>query len=526
MSHEQRITLVATGLGLFMIFLDALIVNVALPSIQASFAVGEEGLQWVVAAYSVGMAVFIMTAATLADLHGRRRWYVAGITVFTLGSIVCGVAPSLEVLNVARGVQGVGAATVNVTSLALVSAVFPNPKQKAHAIGIWTAIASVGTALGPVLGGVLVEQLGWRSIFLVNVPVGVLVIYLSFRYVGESRDERPRRLDLLGQALFALSVGALSYAVIQGPKSGWTSPWILALFAAAAIGLFAFVRAEQRSPDPMMDVSLFRDRQYALAIVTMFVVFFAIYGMLLLMTQYLQDVRGFLAERTGLMILPLSLVIMLVSPRVGRLVGRFGARKPILYGLSALVLGLAMLVASGHGSAVLVLLGFAVCGLGAALCVTPITTLAMTSVPPQRAGMASGIMSAQRAIGSAVGYAVLGSVLAAWLATTLDGDLAPVVPNAAERQVIAAKIVSSANPRAHVAEIVPRRPITHPDPTMQAAITTAADGDFVQGIRVALLLAVTLLITVLLAGWRWFPRGDAALLEAGREEARLAATEK
>jgi EmrB/QacA subfamily drug resistance transporter len=526
MDHTQRITLVATGLGLFMIFLDALIVNVALPSIQADFAVGEEGLQWVVAAYGLGMAVFIMTAATLADLHGRRRWYLTGVAIFTLASTVCGIAPSLEVLNIARGVQGVAAATVNVTSLALVSAAFPDPKQKAHAIGIWTAIASVGTAIGPTLGGFLVEQFGWRSIFLVNVPVGILVVSLSLRCVAESRDERPRQLDLPGQALFIVAIGALAYALIEGPKSGWGSPLILSLFAIAAIGGFVFVRAEQHSPDPMMDVSLFRNHEYALAIGTMFVVFFAVYGMLLLMTQYLQNVQGYSAERTGLMILPLSLVIMLLSPRVGRLVGHFGARLLILLGLCALILGLLALVASGHGSAGLVLVGFGVCGLGAALCVTPITTLAMTSVPQQRAGMASGIMSAQRAIGSSVGYAVLGSVLAAWLSATLERDLAAVVPDAAERRAIAAAIVSSANPRAHVAEIVPRRPIAHPDPAMQKAITAAAEGDFVQGIRVGLLLAVMLLTAALMAGWRWFPRGRGALREAEREAAKLAGPEK
>jgi predicted MFS family arabinose efflux permease len=292
------------------------------------------------------------------------------------------------------------------------------------------------------------------------------------------------------------------------------------------IGGFLFVRGEQRSADPMMDVSLFRNHEYSLAIGTMFVAFFAVYGMLLLMTQYLQNVKGYSPERTGLMILPLSLVIMLLSPRVGRMVGQFGARRLILFGLCALILGLLTLIASGHGSAALVLLGFAVCGLGAALTVTPITTLAMTSVPPQRAGMASGIMSAQRAIGSSVGYAVLGSVLAAWLSTTLDADLVSVVSNAAERKAIATTIVSSANPRAHVAEIVPRRPIVHPDPAMQVKIVGAADRDFVQGIRAGLLLAIALLIVALLAGWRWFPRGGAALREAEREETRLAAIEK
>ena len=314
MDRTQRITLVATGLGLFMIFLDALIVNVALPSIQESFKVGEAGLQWVVAAYSLGMAVFIMTAATLADLHGRRLWYVIGIGVFTLASIACGLAPTLDVLNFARGVQGVAAATANVTSLALVSAAFPDPKQKAKAIGIWTAIASIGTAIGPTLGGVLVEQWGWRAIFLVNVPVGIVVVFLSLRFVRESKDERPRHLDGVGQVLFMLTVGALAYAVIEGPKSGWTSPLIMTLFAIAAGGCFSFVSYEMRSADPMMDISLFRDPAYALAIGTICSVFFTIYGMLLLTTQFLQNVRGLTPEQTVLVILPFSVTVTIMSP--------------------------------------------------------------------------------------------------------------------------------------------------------------------------------------------------------------------
>lgn len=527
MDRTQRITLLATGLGLFMIFLDALIVNVGLPAIQADFRVGEEGLQWVVAAYSLGMAVFIMTAATLADLHGRRLWYVVGITVFTLASVACGIAPSLPVLNLARGVQGLAAATANVTSLALVSAAFPDPKQKARAIGIWTAIASVGTAVGPTLGGFLVEHLGWRSIFLVNVPVGVLVVLLTLRYVGESRDERPRELDLPGQALFMVSVGALAYAVIEGPKSGWTSPAILGLFAVAAVGCAVFVIFEQRKPDPMMDVTLFRDPAYALAIGTICAVFFTIYGMLLLTTQFLQNVRGYTPEQTGLMILPFSASVTIVSPLVGRVVGKFGARLPILVGLVVLLLGLVTLIVAGHGNALAVLAGLFLCGFGGALCLTPITTIAMTSVPPQRAGMASGIMSAQRAIGSTVGFAVLGSVLAAWLAATLENDLASAVSSPAERQAVAKAIVSSANPRAHVAEIGPRQAIHHPDPAVQAAITAVAEHDFIQGIRVSLSVAIALLAVVLAVGWRWFPRGGGAVLgEAEHEAAKLATSEE
>jgi EmrB/QacA subfamily drug resistance transporter len=523
MNRTQRLTLVATGLGLFMIFLDALIVNVALPDIQRSFAVGEAGLQWVVAAYSLGMAVFIMSAATLADRYGRRLWYLAGITLFTLGSIACGFAPSIELLNIARGVQGLGAATVNVTSLALVSAAFPDPRQKARAIGIWTGIASVGTAVGPTLGGVLAEHWGWRSIFYVNVPVGVIVLLLTLSFVKESRNERARHFDLAGQALFMVTVGAFVYAIIEGPQTGWTSPGIIALLCTAALGCFLFLWIERKSSDPMMDLTLFRDTSYAMSIATIFTVFFAVYGMLLLTTQFLQNVRGYSPEETGLMILPFSAGVTIVSPLVGYLVGRIGARTPILLGLCALMLGLLTLIISGHHSPAWVLIGLGLCGTGAALCLTPITTIAMTAVPPQRAGMASGIMSAQRAIGSTIGFAILGSVLAAWLSATLEPDLASAVPDPVERHAVAETIIASANPRAHIAEIAPSRPMVHRDPIPTASVVELAEGAFIEGIRVALLIATASLALVFLAAWHWFPRGaDAMLGDAEREAARAA----
>jgi EmrB/QacA subfamily drug resistance transporter len=517
----QRWTLAATGLGLFMIFLDALIVNVGLPAIQASFGVGEAGLQWVVAAYSLGMAVFIMSSATLADLHGRRLVYLVGIAVFTAASIACGLAPSLEILNAARGVQGAAAATVNVTSLALVSAAFPEAGAKARAIGLWAAIAGVANAIGPTLGGFLIESVGWRAIFWVNVPVGLVVIALTLRFVAESRDDHPRTLDLVGQALFMVTVGAFAYAVIEGPHDGWTSPAILGFLAAAAAGFIAFVRYENRSADPMMDLTLFRDRTYALAIVTICVALFTFYGMLLLTTQYLQNVRGFTPVQTGLFLLPFSVAMLVASPLAGHMVGRHGTALPIRLGLSIMIVALLVLIAGTARHPVLVTLGLAMAGFGYALCLTPITALAMTSVPPQRAGMASGIMSAQRAIGSTLGFAVMGSILSAWLAATLNADLAPVIADAPERQMVSAAIIAGANPRAHVAEVGPGWPIRHPDPRQQGEIRNIAQSDFVAGIRIALGVAIALLAAVLAAGLAWFPRGPGAeMADAEREAAR------
>jgi len=525
MDRTQRFTLAATGLGLFMIFLDALIVNVALPSIQDDFHVGESGLQWVVTAYSLGMAVAIMSAGTLADLRGRRKLYLAGIALFTAASIACGLARSLDVLNAARGVQGIAAATVNVTSLALVSAAFADPKQKAWAIGIWTAIASTAMAIGPTLGGFLVQRAGWRLIFLVNVPVGLAVLVLTSRFVAESRDERPRRFDAPGQLLFVAAVGAFAYAVIEGPRAGWTSPEILGLFGVAVAALVAFVVVERASRDPMMDLSLFHDRTYSLAILTIFTVLFAVYGMLLVITQYLQNVRGFSPTQAGLLLLPYSATCTLVSLRAGKMMGVVGSRRLILAGLFSQIVGFGVLIAGmGHATPVVVA-GMVFSSLGSALCLTPITSLAMTAVPPERAGMASGIMSAQRALGSTVGFAVLGSVLAASLTATLSAHLAAALPDPVERKEVAATIIGNANPRAYAAEIGPGRPIAHLDEATRRAILAAADRDFVEGIRWSLGVAVVILAAVFAAGVAGFPKGRGGMADASREAGRLEAEE-
>lgn len=525
MTRAQRFTLAATGLGLFMIFLDALIVNVALPAIQSDFKVGESGLQWVVTAYSLGMAIAIMSAGTLADIHGRRKLYLAGIALFTLASAACGMASSLALLNLARAVQGVAAATVNVTSLALVSAAFPDPKLKAWAIGIWTAIASTAIAIGPTLGGIMVQRTGWRTIFMVNVPVGLIVLALTWRFVGESRDARPRTFDIPGQLLFMAAVGAFAFAVIEGPRAGWISAEILGLFVASGVALAGFVVWERRSADPMMDLTLFGDRTYSLAIVTIFAVLFATYGMLLVITQYLQNVRGFSPTDAGLLLLPYSASVTLVSLRAGKLVASVGSRRLILSGLATQMAGFAVLIAGLQGATAVVVLGLVFVGVGGALCLTPITSLAMTAVPPERAGMASGIMSAQRALGSTVGFAVLGSILAAALTTTLSAHLAAALPDPTERREVAATIIGNANPRAYTAEIGPGRPIQHLDPATQKAILAAADSDFVEGIRISLAAAMVFLGLVLAAGFAWFPRGKGGIADAEREARTLESSE-
>lgn len=505
MAHP-RLTLVATGLGLFMIFLDATIVNVALPDIQDDLGGGEGGLQWVVAAYTLTMGMFMMSSASLADRHGRRRLLVSGMVLFAGASALCGLAPSLPVLAGARALQGVGAAVVNVTSLALVSAAYPDKQAKARAIGAWTGIAAVGLAIGPTVGGLLAEHVGWRSIFSLNVVVGAVGVVLVRAVVTESRDPADREADLRGQLLFILGVGALTYGLIQGPQRGWASPEIVALLVGSLAVLAVFVLAELRARQPMMDVRLFGDRAYTAAIVTIFAVLFGIYGSFLVVTQYFQNVQGYSAQATGLLMLANTVPTVVLSPVAGRLAGRIGGRRPTLVGVSCAVAGLCLLAFGPGAGLAVVLAGLFLLGCAGGLAIAPATNVAMGSVPEDRAGMASGIMSAQRALGSTAGYAVMGSVLAAVVALSLPGDLEAAIPDAAERQQVVEAVVADANPSAAIAVMGPGPVTSRGLPAVTDEALAAADGAFDAGIRAAQLVAAGLAVVALVVGWFLLPR--------------------
>ena len=351
MTKTQRFTLAATSLGLFMIYLDALIVNVTSPVIQSDFKVGESGLQWVVTAYSLGMTIAIMSAGTLADIYGRRKLYFAGIALFTAASAACGMASSLEALNLARAVQGVAAATVNVTSLALVSAAFPDPKLKSLGDRYLDRDREHGhrdradaRRLHGAVDRLALDLHGQRSRRARRPGLDVALR-------GGVRDERPRTFDIPGQLLFMMAVGAFAFAVIEGPRAGWLSGQILTLFVVAGAALAAFIVCERRSADPMMDLKLFGDRTYSLAIITIFAAMFSVYGMLLVITQYMQNVRGFSPTDAGLLLLPYSMSLMIMSLKVGKLVGVVGSRRLILLGLTSQIVAFAVLIAGpweGH----------------------------------------------------------------------------------------------------------------------------------------------------------------------------------
>jgi EmrB/QacA subfamily drug resistance transporter len=503
---RQRWTLLATGLGLFMILVDTTVVNVALPDIQAEFGADEADLQWVVAAYSLTMAMFMMSAASAADRRGRRSVYLVGIGVFVAASVACGLAPSLPILDVARAGQGAGAAMVNVASLALVGSAFTDPAAKARAIGVWTGVATVGLALGPTLGGVLTEQLGWRSVFVVNPFIGAVAMVLTVTFVAESRDPVDRRFDLPGQALFIIGIGALTYALVQGPQDGWLSPLVAGPLVGGMAVAGAFIVTELRRTNPMMDVRVFTDRAYAAAIVTVFVVLFCVYGTALMTTQYLQNVLAQSPQTAGLTILAMTGPMVLVAPLSGHLVVRYGARRPTMTGVALVALAMGV-VALGAGRLLAVtVVGLLILGVGGGLTLAPATGIAMSSLDPDRSGMASGILSVQRALGSTAGFAIMGSVLAAVIGLTLPGALEPLVPDEATRGQAVEAVQRVANPQAVTSVIGAARGL--PDTvTERDLLVTATDDAFVAGIRAAQLVACVLALGALALGWRRLPRG-------------------
>jgi EmrB/QacA subfamily drug resistance transporter len=489
-----------------MIFLDAMIVNVAIPDIQHEFAAGESGIQWVVAAYSLTMAMFMMSGGTFGDHYGRRVAYIAGIVIFCVASIGCGIAPGISVLIIARGFQGVGAATVNVASLALVGAAFPDPQVKARAIGIWTGIAAIGLAIGPTLGGILTEDLGWRSIFLFNPLIGAIAIVLTLRHVTESRDPASRSFDVPGQLLFIVGIGVLTYALIQGGHAGWLSPEIIGCFVVAAVMVVVFIRYESHARDPMMDLTVFKDRVYNAAIYAVFATLFCVYGTLFIVTQYFQNVRTYSPEKTGFLMLAMTIPTIILSPLTGHFVATRGARSPTLIGLACVTIGTGILAIGNAAQLSHTLIALLFVGTAAGLSVAAATSEAMASIPPERSGMASGILSSQRALGSTAGFAIMGTVLAATVSIALPHNLESLIPDAAQRDQVVQRVVDDANPQAVAGLIGPGKPLPQ-NVVEDDEVLQAADDAFISGIRVAMLVGFFVGLSSFVVGWVLFPKG-------------------
>lgn len=400
-------------MSLLIVSLDNTVLNVALPSMRREFDASVSGMQWTIDAYTLVLASLLILSGSVADRIGRRRVFKVGLVVFTFGSVLCSLAPGLEWLVAFRMVQAIGGSMLNPVAMSIIANVFTDPRERARAIGVWGGVVGISLAAGPVVGGVLVETVGWRSIFWINLPVGLAALLLTVLFVPESRAPKPRRTDPVGQLLVIGVLGPVTYAIIEGAVIGWGSPLIVSLVAVAVASLIGLVRYERRRPEPLIDPRFFRSAPFSGATAIAVCGFAALGGFLFLNTLYLQDVRGLSALHAGLWMLPMAAMTFVCAPLSGRLVGSRGPRLPLLVAGPAMgACGVLFAAFDAEASLPLLFGGYVLFGIGFGLVNAPITNTAVSGMPRAQAGVASAVASTSRQVGTSLGVAVIGAVLA------------------------------------------------------------------------------------------------------------------
>lgn len=403
-------TLLTVCLATLMLMLDMFVVNTALPRIQRDLGAGFTDLQWVVDAYALALAACVLTGGSLADRLGRRTLFTVGLGVFTGSSLVCALAPTIGVLDAARAVQGIGAGVMFAVSLALLAHQFHGP-ELATALGVYGATFGVGAGLGPLVGGVLTEAFGWRTIFYLNLPLGAAAIALTRAKLAESRDPRPGRIDWAGQLSFTAGLAALVYALLRGNAQGWTSPTILGLLIGAAVLLVGFVAIQARTASPMLPLSLFRNPAFAGTQLAAFAISASLFALFLYIGLYLQNILGHDPLHTGLEFLPVTMPAVLVGPLAAKAMPRIGPRVLLATALAFVGAGLALMSGrTGASDWTSIVPGLTLAGIGAGISNPVIADLALRTVPRNQSGVASGIMDTFRQVGIAVGVAGLGAI--------------------------------------------------------------------------------------------------------------------
>jgi EmrB/QacA subfamily drug resistance transporter len=409
---SRRGTLAVVCLATAMLMLDVAVVNTALPKIASSLDAGISGLQWVVDAYTVALAAVVLTSGSIADRFGRRRLFVLGLVVFTGASLWCATAGSIELLDSARAVQGVGAAILFATSLALLADAFPERKERSKALAVYGATIGASFAVGPAVGGAMTSYLGWRWIFYVNVPVGIATIVATYRWVRESRDPNARRVDWPGQTALVGGLFLLVLALLRGNEQGWGSTAVVAEFAGAGLLLAAFLAIEARVKEPMLPLDLFRNKEFAGAQVAVFSISASFFAIFLYTTLYLQQILGLSPIQAGLVYLPATVLIFLVSGASASLLEKVSPGAMIAVGLAFVAIGLALgLLATATSSWAMLLPALLVGGLGTGLYNPAGAAVALASAPPEQSGLAAGVNDTFRQAGIAVGVALFGALI-------------------------------------------------------------------------------------------------------------------
>jgi EmrB/QacA subfamily drug resistance transporter len=434
-------TLAAVAFGLFMIMLDNTVVNVALPSIERDLHVSVSSLEWIVTAYALTFAALLITGGKLGDLFGRRRIFIVGITIFTLSSLACGLAPTAGFLIGARAVQGVGAALMNPASLSIITATFP-PRERGQAIGIWAGVSALALAIGPLVGGLIVDNINWNWIFFINVPVGIAGVIVSQLVIKESKDtSHEQSIDLPGLVTSSAGLFALTYALIEGNSHGWASPEIIGLFVLAAVLLVGFVLLEHFQRLPMLDLSLFKNGSFVGANLVAMLVSLGMFGVFFFVSLYIQNILGWTPTQAGASFLPMTILIILVAPLAGRWSDRIGSRWLMGAGMTLVGISLLLYQRVGlHSDFWTLLPAMLLGGVGMAMTMSPMTAAAMQSVPVDKAGVGSGVLNSFRQLGGSLGIALMGAILASYVSV---GPTSPEAPQQFVNGLHAALLVAA-----------------------------------------------------------------------------------
>jgi EmrB/QacA subfamily drug resistance transporter len=416
--RRKAIILFSCCLSLLIVSMDATIVNVALPTIRTDLHASPSQLQWVIDIYTLVLASLLLLSGATADRFGRRTVFQIGLTVFALGSLVCSLAPSIEMLIAARFLQAIGGSMLNPVAMSIITNVFTGKVERARAIGMWGGIVGISMALGPTVGGALIEYVGWRAVFWINLPVCLLALVLTAIFVPASKSATMRDLDPIGQVLGAGFLFGIVFVLIEGPGLGWGHPVTLSVLVATVIAFVAFLRVESRRHDPFIDLRFFRSIPFASATVIAVSAFASWGAFLFMMALYLQNFRGFTALETGLLYLPIAVGALVFSPLSGRAVGRFGPRPSLLASGTLVTVAAVLLVFLSVDTPIwAMLMIFAVFGIGFAVVNAPITNTAVSGMPLDRAGAASAVASTSRQVGVSIGVALCGSVAGSALAS-------------------------------------------------------------------------------------------------------------
>ena len=477
-----------------MVFIDSSVVNVALPTLQEDLGATAAATQWVVEAYALFLAALILVGGALGDKFGRRRLFILGTVIFTVTSVWCAAAPDIGNLIVARAAQGIGGALLTPASLALISATFTDDSGRGRAIGTWSGFTSITSAGGPVLGGFLVEQASWRWIFLINVPLAVLVLLITLRYVPESRDPQAGRLDWPAAVLATVGLGGVVYGLIEASTQGWTDSLVILALTVGVVALAVFIAVEARTREPMMPLSLFRSRTFSGTNLLTLLLYAALGGALYFLPFLLIQVQGYTSTEAGAALLPFALLLFALSRWTGGLIGRFGAKLPLIVGPLIAAAGFALFAVPGIGGsywttyfpAVVVL------GLGMAITIAPLTTAVLGAVSGNRSGIASGVNNAVARVASLLAIAVFGIIVASAFTANLDSRLTniPLAPDARAAVDAQADELSAA-----------QAPATLDDRT-RVAVDDAIDRSFLRSFRIAMIVAAGMaIVSALAAAW-------------------------